>query len=317
MPDILILSAGRRVSLVRLFQKAASDYGLVVGTADMQPQMSSACRDCGIWIKLPHVGAFDYAMQLEDYCRSTGVKLIIPTIDTELHVLARLKAHFASFGCTIVVSEIDIVEHCADKRITENLVARYGLKVPRAMQPDALTYPLIIKPYDGSLSVGITVARSPRDITPAHLENPRNMFCDYLEHSEYEEFTCDAYFDRGHRIRSVVPRFRIEVRGGEVSKGRAVRNDIVPFLMEGLKTMPGAVGCLTIQLMRHKNNGEIYLIEINPRFGGGYPLTAATGAVYHRWLIEEYILNRNVETYVDWEDGLTMLRYDAEVFVRD
>lgn len=315
MTDILILSAGRRVSLARLFRQAAAPFGLTVATADMRPSMSSASQDLGGWVELPHVSARDYVERLETYCRDARVRLVVPTIDTELPILARLKQRFATFGCTIAVSDLALVEHCADKRLTGALFEPLGLKMPHRMDVDALTYPMIIKPYDGSLSAGISILRDPADLTQSHLGNPRNMFCHYLEPSDHEEFTCDAYFDRSHLIRSVVPRLRIEVRGGEVSKGQTVRNEIVPFLIERLAHLPGAIGCLTIQIMRHRESGDLHLIEVNARFGGGYPLTAQAGAAYHAWLIHEYVLGRAVNDYAAWQDGLIMLRYDAEIFV--
>lgn len=315
MTDILILSAGRRVSLVRLFRKAAAQHGLTVAAADMRPSMSSACQDGGDWVELPDVRSADYARVLEGYCRSADVRLVVPTIDTELPLLTQLKGRFSDFGCIIAVSELDLINHCADKRLTGVLFEPMGLKMPRQMDVEALSYPLIVKPYDGSLSAGISILRNSLELTPAHFNNPRNMFCQYLEPDEYQEFTCDAYFDREGRIRCVVPRMRIEVRGGEVAKGQAVRNEIVPFLFKHLRYLPGAVGCLTIQIMRHRTSGDMFLIEVNARFGGGYPLTAQAGGCYHEWLIDEYILGRNVNDYDGWQDRLLMLRYDAEIFV--
>jgi carbamoyl-phosphate synthase large subunit len=67
--------------------------------------------------------------------------------------------------------------------------------------------------------------------------------------------------------------------------------------------------------MRHRESGDLHLIEVNARFGGGYPLTAQAGAAYHAWLIHEYVLGRAVNDYAAWQDGLIMLRYDAEIFV--
>lgn len=315
MAEILILSAGRRVSLTRLFSEAAAAHNLSVVTADFRPTMSSACRDVGYWAQFPHVSASDYVERLENYCRENSIRLVVPTIDTELPVLAGLKERFATFDCTIAVSDLALVEHCADKRQTGELFEPLGLKMPKRMDPNELSYPLIIKPYDGSLSAGISILRDPIELTAAHLNNPRNMFCEYLEHGDHEEFTCDVYFDRNNRLRSVVPRLRIEVRGGEVSKGKTVHNEIVPFLTERLAHLPGAVGCLTVQIMRHRETHQKYLLEVNARFGGGYPLTAHAGGRYHQWLIDEYILGLSIGHYSAWQDQLIMLRYDAEIFV--
>lgn len=315
MPEILILSAGRRVSLLRGFEKSAQEYGLKVSAADMNPVMSSACQLAAKAFTLPRNDSPEYHAALRDYCIQNDVRLVVPTLDTELLRLSTMREEFAAFGCTIVVSETELIAACRDKRETAAYFDRYGLKSPALFDPNALQFPVLVKPYDGSLSAGIHILRSSDELTPEILENRKNIFCAYLEPHDFEEFTCDAYFNREGEIRCVVPRLRLEVRGGEVSKGRTVKNDIVPFLFSRLAQLAGARGCLTIQIMRHRKTGELFLIEVNPRFGGGYPLTAQCGAVYHKWLIDEYVIEREVPIFDTWTDNLTMLRYDAEVFV--
>lgn len=277
--------------------------------------MSSACRVSDSAVRLPHVRSDEYADALEDCCRRNGVRLVVPTIDTELPVLAALRARFAVFGCVLAVSAEPVIDACADKRNTIAFFESYGLRSPALYDASAPRYPLIVKPYDGSLSVGISVVRNPDELTAAHLAGPRNIFCEYLEPAEFEEFTCDAYYDRNGVMRCVVPRLRIEVRGGEVAKGQTVHNNIVSHLKDRIGRIEGALGCLTIQVMRHRQTAEIFLIEVNARFGGGYPLTAESGACYHEWLIDEHLLGRPIADYDDWRDNLLMLRYDAEVFV--
>jgi carbamoyl-phosphate synthase large subunit len=141
------------------------------------------------------------------------------------------------------------------------------------------------------------------------------MFAAYLEHAHHEEFTVDAYYDRHSELKCVVPRLRLEVRGGEVVKGRAIKNDLVGFLFSRLAKIPGARGCLTFQFFRHRDTEDVWLIELNPRFGGGYPLTAAAGAPYHDWLVREYLEDETIAKLVNWQDGKTMLRFDDAVFL--
>ncbi len=315
MSEILILSAGRRVSLVRSFMAAARVHGLGVMTADMNPQLSSACHVSANAAQLPHVLSEYYREELLALCRKRGVRLIVPTIDTELAVLASLREPLAEIGCAAAVSDTDLIAVCRDKRRTAEFFRKYGLQSPEVYPSGSIRYPAIMKPYDGSLSSGIRVLATEDDFSPGLLANPKNIFCQYLSPEAFAEYTCDAYFDRDGEIRCVVPRLRIEVRGGEVAKGRTERNNIVPFLFDKLARVEGARGCLTIQIMRQRETGELYLIEINPRFGGGYPLTARSGAAYHSWLIDEYLLGTRPAVCNDWIDGLTMLRYDAEVFV--
>jgi hypothetical protein len=315
LAEILILSAGRRVSLCRAFVAAAAQRGVAVAAADMKPEMSSACRDVGQAYNLPHVRSADYPAALEALCRAQGVRLVVPTIDTELPVLAALKDHFATFGCALAVSDLPLVQACDDKRLTASYFAANGVRSPAILDKSALAFPAIMKPFDGSLSVGIKVLRAPEDVLPADLRDPRNMFCQYLDPAVFQEFTCDAYFDRTGTMRCVIPRLRVEVRGGEVSKGLTVRNNIVDYLREGMGHLAGAFGCLTIQVMRNAETGEIFLIEVNPRFGGGYPLTAESGGIFHEWLIDECLFGKAIPDFDGWQDGLLMLRYDAAVFV--
>ena len=79
----------------------------------------------------------------------------------------------------------------------------------------------------------------------------------------------------------------------------------------------GAVGCLTAQFFKHKeDDSKVYAIEINPRFGGGYPLSYLAGANFPKWIIQEYFLKESISDQFDsWEDKLLMIRYDDEILV--
>jgi carbamoyl-phosphate synthase large subunit len=314
MDQIVILSAGRRVALVQCFKEAAHHYGLEIIAADANPAMSSACHIADKAITLPHVLSENYTDELLQYCRNHDVKMIVPTIDTELSKLGDLREQLEQIGVHAIVSDRPLIDACHDKRLTRDFFRPFGLQSPAIYPLDAINFPAIVKPFDGSLSTGIAVLRTINDLTPAMKANPRNIFCQYLESNEFEEFTCDAYFSAAGRLCCIVPRLRIEVRGGEVAKGRTENNQIVPFIFEKLNHLEGARGCLTIQIMKHRDTHEMFLIEVNPRFGGGYPLTARSGAEYHKWLIEEYILNHEPRIFHSWTDGLLMLRYDDAVF---
>jgi carbamoyl-phosphate synthase large subunit len=317
LPQILILSAGRRFSLIRSFKDAAAKHGILTIAGDARPDMSSACYQADKRILLPHVRAEDYAAALIEYCAENDVRLVVPTIDTEVLRLSELREDLRGVGTEAVVCDPSLARICRDKRLTSEFFAVRGLQSPIMYPRDEIAYPCLVKPYDGSLSSGIAILRSSDDVTAALLDNPKNIFCEYLEPSQYEEFTCDAYFDRHSQLRCVVPRLRIEVRGGEVAKARTQKNDIVPFLFDRLHNLEGAKGCLTIQIMKHRETGAMFLLEINPRFGGGYPLTAQSGAAYHEWLIDEYVFGRDIPLFQGWTDRLLMLRYDDAVFVAE
>ncbi|MEP6005167.1 MAG: carbamoyl phosphate synthase large subunit, partial [Maribacter dokdonensis] len=90
----------------------------------------------------------------------------------------------------------------------------------------------------------------------------------------------------------------------------------VPFIKKQLGHLDGIRGCLTVQFFMHKETKDIYGIEVNPRFGGGYPLTHSAGANYVKWILQEYLLGEELTGYFDdWKEDLLMLRYDGEVLV--
>lgn len=138
---------------------------------------------------------------------------------------------------------------------------------------------------------------------------------EYIDKNVYQEFTVDMYYGRDHRVKCIIPRERIEVRAGEINKGRTVKNAIIPFLKEKLGYIEGCVGCICVQLFFHPEYHNIIGIEINPRFGGGYPLSYQCGGNFPECLIREYFMGEEVEYWDDWKDGMLMLRFDDAIYV--
>jgi carbamoyl-phosphate synthase large subunit len=315
--NVLILSAGRRVSLLRAFQHAMLRLGLAgqVLTADMRPELSAACQCGDRAVRLPHVLSPEYPEALRQLCAREGVALAVPTIDTELAVLAQLREGFATTGVELVVSSSELVRRCRDKRLTAALFEEIGLPSPRILAPDALEFPLFAKPVSGSLSQGIRIFTSRDELESARLDLPAYLLMELIPAAEWEEVTVDAYYDRRGALCCLVPRRRSEVRGGEISKGWTDKSLVAP-LKPLLARIPGARGCLTVQVFAHRRSAKLLGIEVNPRFGGGFPLAERAGGRYPEWLLREYLLGQSLEYRQDWEDRLMMLRYDAEVWTR-
>lgn len=315
--NILITSAGQRVSLVRAFQTQLRSVfpEAKVFTTDMQPQLSAACNISDGYFKVKRVTDPEYIKELMDCCVENEIKMVVPTIDTELMVLAKHKAMFLARGVHVIVCEESFTSQCRDKRQINQFFDNSGIEIPQPVDKTAPTFPLFIKPFDGSLSADTFLITKSEQLTVEQLSNPRFMFMEYIDKKDYDEYTVDMYYDRKHEVKCIVPRRRMLIRAGEINKGLTCKNTIVDFLREKLGRIDGAVGCLTLQLFLHKVTGRIVAIEINPRFGGGYPLSYRAGANYPLWLINEYFLNQEISYTDGWEDSLLMLRYDDEVIV--
>lgn len=317
--NILITSAGRRVSLVRAFQKELKKVypDAKVIAADANPSLAAACHAADDYFEVPRLDHPEYINTLISRCKEHKVKLVVPTIDTELLLLAKNRALLEENQITPVISSIGFIEKCRDKRVIHDFFEAHGIAIAKEYSKDNYKLPLFIKPIDGSRSVDTYLIKTKDDLTDYHFENEKLMFLQYIDHEDYEEFTCDLYYAKDHTLKCAVPRKRIEVRDGEVNKAVAQNNGLVPYIRKKIGFVEGAVGCLTAQFFMHKSDDSlIYGIEINPRFGGGYPLSYLAGANFPKWIIEEYMLDKQIDDQFDcWEDNLLMIRYDDEILV--
>ncbi|TFF78411.1 ATP-grasp domain-containing protein [Aeromonas taiwanensis] len=316
--NVLILSAGRRVELVQEFQKdlkAIFPHSYVY-CCDMAPEFSSACQIADGYFKVPRVTSDDYLSVLTKICLENSVGLVIPTIDTELLLLSNARDSFLANGIQIVISSIEFVSSCRDKRMTANFFTEYDIDQPEIYNKNKLKYPCFCKPYDGSCSIGAFVVRSESDLTEDIIEDDKNMFMEFIPKT-FSEYTVDGYYTDNGNLTCLVPRKRLEIRGGEVSKGITKKDFVYDYLLSKLMYVPGARGCITFQFFVNEKSKEIKGLEINPRFGGGYPLAYESGAHYPQWLINEYLLGSTPAFFDGWESGLMMLRYDAKVLIRE
>jgi len=317
--NILISSAGRRVSLVRAFKKELVKYfpdGQIF-TVDMKPELSSACRISDKYFQVPAVTDKSYCEKLIGICKNYNVKIIVPTIDTELLVLAENRENFLKEGIKPIISSTDIVMMCRDKRKTHKYFDSIGFPRSREIDLNNFQFPVFAKPSDGSGSIGIQVIRNRSQLTDPILNDEKIMLLEYYDPEKFREFTIDMYFDRFFNLKCAVPRERIEVRTGEVSKAVTRKDDLYKLICNKFAHCEGFLGCITMQVFRNKNSNELLGIEINPRFGGGYPLSYHANANYPGMIIKEYLLNKNLPFFDNWTENMLMLRYDDEIIIND
>jgi carbamoyl-phosphate synthase large subunit len=317
---VLISSAGRRVELINCFRDDARALGvdLRVLAADCEPVLSAACQLADESFAVPRCDRDEFVPRLFELCLREGVDLLVPTIDPELAPLARARGTFAAIGTRVVVSSAETVALARDKLQTAAFLARAGLPAPASVplaellaRGDALKFPVILKRIDGSSSIGLHEADDLDAVRRLELEPAR-----YLAQEKWvgREYTVNVFFDRAGRLRAAVPHWRCATRAGEVSKGRTERVPLLLELAERLgAVLPGAEGPLCFQSIVTAG-GDAMIFELNARFGGGFPLAHRAGARFSRWLLEE-AAGRPCSADDEWQEGLTMLRYDAAVFL--
>ena len=315
--NILITSAGQRVALVRGFQETVRRFfpDAKVFTTDMNPRLAPAAYVSDKCFVVPRCTSEDYIETLLTLCIENGIGMIVPTIDTELAILSANKDVFAKQGIFVSVSDFDFIMMCRDKRNTGEFFEKHGIRVPKAIDKYHPTFPLFAKPYDGSLSTNLHYIKNAEELTTEILEDPKLLFMEYIDKEVYKEYTVDMYYGKDNKVKCIVPRERIKIRAGEINKGLTEKEPLTQYLYDRLETIKGCVGCICIQVFLNPQTCDVVGIEINPRFGGGYPQTYAAGGNYPELLVREYLLGENVDYFDNWKDHLLMLRYDDAVFV--
>lgn len=315
--NILITSAGQRVALVRSFQNTLKSFfsQTKVFTTDMNPRLAPAGYVSDRCFEVPRCTSKDYIDSLMTICLNNKIGLIIPTIDTELAILSVNKELFAKHGIIVSVSDYDFVMMCRDKRNTGEFFEKHDIRVPKPIDKYHPTFPLFAKPYDGSLSTNLHYIKNADELTDEILNDPKLLFMEYIDKEMYKEYTVDMYYGKDNKVKSIVPRERIKIRAGEINKGQTEKEPLTNYLYERLETIDGCIGCICIQVFFNKENNDVVGIEINPRFGGGYPQTYAAGANYAEYLIRENFLGEEILYNDDWKDHLLMLRYDDAIYV--
>lgn len=319
--NVLFTCIGRRVSLLESFRRAGKNLKLncqIYGTDKME--LSSALQLCDKKFIVNSVDHLHYIKQLLTIVTQNNVRLIVPTVDLDLQILAKNKERFSKIGCTVLVSNPDVVNICQDKRKTYEFLTENNFQTPLTMDAQAalskksLKYPLFLKPWDGYASRGNAVVRNRRELSFYSEKIPH---CIVQEFIPGKEFTCDVYVDFDLQVRCIVPRNRIETRAGEVSKSKIIKNAEImrqtALLVEKLGAGPGVI---TVQLILTKDD-KIKFIEINPRFGGGAPLSIKGGADFPKWILAHLSEKKRAIKYDGFENNLVMLRYDAEVWLKE
>ena len=317
--NILFSCAGRRVAMIRAFRRALADLGLtgtLIGT-DVT-RSAPAVHEVDLAEIIPPVTSPDYLDRLTDLVGRHTVRLLVPLTDLDLVLLSRAADGLAQLGCTAAIAPEPIVLACRDKIAFARLVAEAGLPSISSLTLDEFRaepfYPCFAKPISGSAAVGTRVLQSEDDlVTHVMLFGEDLMLQEYIEGSEY---TLDVYRRRDGVVCAVVPRQRLEIRDGEVAKGITVNDpELIDAALTVINHLPGLWGVFNLQC-RRPLGGEPHFFELNPRFGGGAPLTITAGVDLPKMLIAE-LAGQTVEPRIgQFTDRLLMTRYDEAFYTQ-
>lgn len=316
---VLFSCVGRRVELVRAFRAAAetSNIPLTIHGADAS-RLSPATYHVDTCHLVAPIREEKYIPQLLSIVRKHEIDLLVPLIDSELQVLADAADAFRSLGCAPLISAPEVIRTCSDKMLTFEVLSGTGIDTPATWTLKEVLarkrhhFPYFMKPRAGSAAQGNYKINNVEELRVLGRRVNDAIVQEFVNGVEY---TSDVYAGLDGRVRCVVPRRRLEVRTGEVSKALIVkRTDVMDTCRRVVAALGECRGVVTVQCIVSADD-RVRALEINPRFGGGAPLAIHAGADFPKWLMMELLGQRPRISTASYRDGVGMLRFDDSVFV--
>lgn len=310
--NVLLLSGGRRVELIKCFKEAAKKENVKskIVVADIS-ELAPAIYFGDKHYIIPRIGEEKYIETIIDIVKEENIKLIVPTIDTELKILAENKKIIEEkTDAKVLISDNNVIDICRNKINTQHFFENHNFGVPKMIDTtsDNIQFPLFIKPLDGSSSINTFKVRN---------ENELEFFKQYIDKPIVQEliqgteYTVDTFLDFESNPITIVPRQRIATRSGEIAKGKIVKDHEIIEDVKRLVSVLKPIGQITIQCM--KTADGIKYIEINPRFGGGAPMSINAGADSCANLYR--LLKGEKIQYNEYYNEYTFLRFDDSIML--
>lgn len=296
--NILFSCAGRRAYLLKYFRAALDEIGGgKIFATDMSP-FAPALAFADVALRVPSVYAGNYLDELEKICRENAIDALFSLNDLELPILASARERFAAAGTRLVVSAPKVIEICFDKMKTARFVESLGLNSPKTftnldealamLNRGALAFPLILKPRWGSGSIGIEIVRSQEELVETFAFVRRKIARSILAKASADadeiliqeaildaEYGLDVMNDlQGNHIAVSVKR-KLAMRAGETDKAITVNSPELREIGHRLGNALRHVANLDCDIL--ERGGKFYVLEMNPRFGGGYPFSQEAG----------------------------------------
>ncbi len=307
--NILLTSAGRRSYLVQYFKEVLGDSGLV-HAANSSP-LSTAFLYADKTVVTPLIYDDEYIPFLFNYCKENSIDAIISLFDVDLMILAQNKEAFESGGIRVIVADESAIDVCNDKWNTYNFCLENSINTPKTylsvdtaledIKKGELSFPLYVKPRWGMGSLSVFCAENEEELRIFYNKSKREIENSYLKYESAankakcvliqeslkgQEYGIDVINDLDGNYRNTIIRQKYAMRSGETDAAIIAENKDIK-----------AIGEIISRKLRHPGNldadiflvdGVPYLLEMNARFGGGYPFSHVAGVnmplAIVRWL---------------------------------
>ncbi len=296
--NILFTCVGRRNYLVNYFRVALADNGTLIGTD--ASKFAPALVACDKSYEVPKVSDPAYISRILEICKKENIKLVVSLNDLDLPILAENAQKFKDINVVLSVSDKSIIDICFDKIKTGNFLKSIGLNTPTSyLSPDdaleavingTANFPMIVKPRWGSGSIGLEFVDNPSQLKLAFDFLKEKLFSTILgrvSQNDIEnciviqsavkgcEYGMDVVNDFNGNNIGVFLKKKMKMRSGETDMAQSCRNNFLEEIGRKIASSLRHKGMLDCDLFL--DGGNAYVIDMNPRFGGGYPFTHCAG----------------------------------------
>lgn len=317
--NILILSVGTRNKIIQYFKNALKGTGIVVATdcSSIAPAIYEADKHY-IVPRMTEAGYIDVVL---DICKKENISGVLSLIDPELSLLAQNEEKFKEIGVNIIGSSYELCERTLDKMEMYNWLASHEYKCAKSyadknefykdLDDGIITFPVFVKPIRGSASIAISKVndRETIDLLFAHGDNL--MIQEFLNG---QEIGADVYIDMiSKEVVSIFTKKKLVMRAGETDKAVSFKDPKLFELIKKFAKESGFLGQIDIDIF--DVNGEYYISEVNPRFGGGYPHAYECGCDHMALIINNLNGKGNEPQIGCYDEDIYMMKYN-ELMVR-
>lgn len=280
--NILLTNSGRRTYMVKYLFELKDSYNnsIEIFLSDTSEDVSSFWVDQrSNNILTPRVDRDQnqYIKILLEECKKNKIDMLIPLMDYELHLLSKNVSKFNDIGTSVVISDFNTVSNCLNKDKCYSFCNEHNIAVPKTWNSKnqiKSSKSIVVKKINGSGSIDMHTFNSKKAI-PSHFDN---TFL-YQEYITGQEYGMDVFNDfNGNFIHCCVKK-KISMRSGETDKAEVIYDRRFNELAQKISAVFKHVGNLDVDFIIDNFN-DIYFIDFNPRFGGGYPYTHMAGFDY-------------------------------------
>lgn len=312
--NILILSAGTRSKIVQYFKKTLAGNGNVVAT-DMST-LAPAIYEADKYYIVPRMTDEGYLDVILDICKKESITGVLSLIDPELSLLAENEKRFAELGTIVIGSSHELCEMSLDKMQMFEWLELHNYKCAKSymdkekfyadIDTGIITYPVFVKPARGSASIAISKVYDKETVELLFAHDNGLMIQEFLDG---QEIGADVYIDMiSGEIISIFTKKKLKMRAGETDKAVSFKDGKLFDLIEKFVKDVGYKGQIDIDIF--DINGEYYISEVNPRFGGGYPHAYECGVDSMKLILNNLNHVINKKQIVEYDEEIYMLKYN-------